>query len=130
MRRPVIILLCSVLTVGAISWYINYQKGQRLFESLIHKSFCTQPNVVVDFEDPTTCVFFYGVDSLQITGQDHWHVENDLFGVYLILGESSMKLESFSDKVIFFSAGEFEPKFVRFDGDMNELTKANWSAAN
>lgn len=112
-------------------WGINYLRKRKLFESLYQKSFCPKPFTVIEFADSSAYMLFSG-DTLSVTGQGNWIVESNLFGVYLKLHDESSpwRLGSISDNVITFSFGEFEPKFVRFSGDMNELTEERWRAAH
>lgn len=126
-----LISLCGMLILSFSVLGINYMRKQQLFESLYQKSFCPKPFTVIEFKDSSSYQMLSGVDSLTITSQGTWSVKSNLVGVYLMLNDSSqLRLGSVSNTVITFSRGELEPKFVRFSGDMNELTEERWLAAH
>lgn len=132
--KAIFIFIVTVF-IGVVSWSVNYFRKKQLFESLCQKSFCTRPFTLFEFTDSTHYRITPGNDSLTVMGMGKWSVENNLFGVHLTISSnlfpyrvSSMRLTGLSDSVITFSKGEFEPKFVRFNGDTCLLTEEHWHA--
>src|ERR1700749_1788195 len=128
MKRPwvkVLMLSSVILITGVGVLGINYLRQEQLIKILRNNSFCSKPHTVVEFKDSINYRILSDTDSLVVVGQGKGTVESDLLGVYLILrNDSPLKLTGLSETIITFSRGEFEPKFIKFYGHMNELTGA------
>ena len=83
----------------------------RLFETLIHRTFIPKDGVTIEFVDSIHYVAEWGQDSARKSEKKVWRIINGLTGTYLIMDSSEMKLETLSDTVVTFSKGEFNPRF-------------------
>lgn len=89
----------------------NSDSKDRLFKTLIHRTFIPKDGVAIQFVDSTYYVVEWGQDSARKSEKKVWSIENGLTGTYLIMDSSEMKLQTLSDTVITFSKGEFNPRF-------------------
>ncbi|HMV91743.1 MAG TPA: hypothetical protein PKA40_18990, partial [Cyclobacteriaceae bacterium] len=130
-KKITIAILLSLIVIVFMVWRA-IGRERELFSRLYKNSFCPKPYTVIKFSDSTSYVIFSGVDSIIETARGNWRVDSDLLGTYLIFDAASSpyKLNDLSENCIRFSRGEFEPKFVPFDGDIRKLTYEHWSSVN
>jgi hypothetical protein len=101
-----LILLISISGCGS-------DKKEKLFNSLYQGSFAPKDGVIIEFTDSTSYKSFYTAGTPGEFETGSWSVRSSIAGTYLLLDSREMRLKEISDSVITFSAGDFEPKFVR-----------------